>query len=84
MTCRRAIDLGWARARSLRHAFWAALRLICRASDPRSTGRVACAGIMHAATGIRTVGAALKTYGETKYGYVRQVDAHSHWIGLRC
>jgi len=26
--------------------------------------------------------AALKTYGETKYDYVRQVDAHSHWIGL--
>ena len=26
--------------------------------------------------------AALETYGETKYDYVRQVDAHSHWIGL--
>lgn len=26
--------------------------------------------------------AALKAYGETKYDYVRQVDAHSHWIGL--
>jgi hypothetical protein len=26
--------------------------------------------------------AALKEYGETKYDYVRQVDAHSHWIGL--
>jgi len=26
--------------------------------------------------------AALVTFGETKYDYVRQVDAHSHWIGL--
>jgi len=26
--------------------------------------------------------AALKQYGKTKYDYVRQVDAHSHWIGL--
>lgn len=25
---------------------------------------------------------ALVRYGETKYDYVRQVDAHSHWIGL--
>jgi hypothetical protein len=26
--------------------------------------------------------AALEAYRETKYDYVRQVDAHSHWIGL--
>jgi hypothetical protein len=26
--------------------------------------------------------AALDVYGTTKYDYVRQVDAHSHWIGL--
>jgi hypothetical protein len=26
--------------------------------------------------------AALERYGETKYDYVRQVDVHSHWIGL--
>ena len=26
--------------------------------------------------------AALDAYGETKYDYVRQVDGHSHWIGL--
>jgi hypothetical protein len=25
---------------------------------------------------------ALERYGETKYNYVREVDAHSHWIGL--
>ena len=25
---------------------------------------------------------ALSTYRETKYDYVRQVDLHSHWIGL--
>jgi hypothetical protein len=25
---------------------------------------------------------ALEQYGETKYDYVRQVDAHSHWLGL--
>lgn len=26
--------------------------------------------------------AALEKYGNTKYDYVRQVDIHSHWIGL--
>ena len=26
--------------------------------------------------------AALEAYRETKYDYVRQVDAHSHWLGL--
>jgi hypothetical protein len=26
--------------------------------------------------------AALNRYGETRYDYVRQVDFHSHWIGL--
>ncbi len=26
--------------------------------------------------------AALEEYGNTKYDYVRQVDIHSHWIGL--
>lgn len=26
--------------------------------------------------------AALNKYGEAKYDYVRQVDCHSHWIGL--
>jgi len=26
--------------------------------------------------------AALQGYGSTKYDYVRQVDIHSHWIGL--
>jgi len=26
--------------------------------------------------------AAIAAYGDTKYKYVRQVDAHSHWIGL--
>jgi hypothetical protein len=25
---------------------------------------------------------ALQQYGETKYDYVRQVDTHSHWVGL--
>lgn len=25
---------------------------------------------------------ALQAYGDTKYDYVRQVDMHSHWIGL--
>jgi hypothetical protein len=25
---------------------------------------------------------AIDTYGHTKYNYVRQVDIHSHWIGL--
>jgi hypothetical protein len=26
--------------------------------------------------------AALDRYGDTKYDYVREVDAHSHWVGL--
>jgi hypothetical protein len=26
--------------------------------------------------------AAIDAYGRTKYNYVRQVDVHSHWIGL--
>lgn len=26
--------------------------------------------------------AALQRYGDTKYDYVRQVDTHSHWVGL--
>ena len=26
--------------------------------------------------------AAIDTYGGTRYNYVRQVDVHSHWIGL--
>ena len=26
--------------------------------------------------------AALRTYASTKYEYVRQVDSHSHWVGL--
>lgn len=26
--------------------------------------------------------AAIDTYGRTRYNYVRQVDVHSHWIGL--
>jgi hypothetical protein len=33
----------------------------------------------------RTMGdahGAIAAYGNTKYKYVRQVDAHSHWIGL--
>jgi len=38
-----------------------------------------------AAAASRNIGqsrAALEQYGETKYDYVRQVDTHSHWIGL--
>jgi len=28
------------------------------------------------------VHSAIQAYGETRYKYIRQVDAHSHWIGL--
>jgi hypothetical protein len=37
-----------------------------------------------AATGRNTAQsrAALERYGQTKYNYVREVDAHSHWVGL--
>jgi hypothetical protein len=31
---------------------------------------------------IRQAHAAVQAYGGSKYNYVRQVDAHSHWIGL--
>jgi len=37
------------------------------------------------AAAVRDVSAsqsALHQYGETKYDYVRQVDTHSHWVGL--
>ena len=41
------------------------------------------AAFMNAADGRMADAAdALNTYGETKYDYVRQVDVHSHWIGL--
>ena len=41
------------------------------------------AGFAHAADRRMTESAAaIAAYGATKYDYVRQVDVHSHWIGL--
>jgi hypothetical protein len=41
------------------------------------------AAFVHAAEGnLPAAESDLKTYASTKYGYVRQVDVHSHWIGL--
>jgi hypothetical protein len=40
-------------------------------------------GFSHAAEGnIDEAQASLQQYASTKYVYVRQVDVHSHWIGL--
>ena len=40
-------------------------------------------GFVHAADrNMPDACAAIDTYGSVKYDYVRQVDVHSHWIGL--
>jgi hypothetical protein len=41
------------------------------------------AAFVHAAEGhLAEEESALESYASTKYDYVRQVDSHSHWIGL--
>jgi hypothetical protein len=41
------------------------------------------AAFVHAAEGhLPEAESALESYASTKYDYVRQVDVHSHWIGL--
>jgi hypothetical protein len=41
------------------------------------------AAFVHAAEGhLPEADSAIESYASTKYDYVRQVDAHSHWIGL--
>lgn len=41
------------------------------------------AAFVHAAEGhLAESESALQSYASTKYDYVRQVDSHSHWIGL--
>jgi hypothetical protein len=46
-------------------------------------GSSLAAGFGHAADRRMTEAeAAIVAYGATKYSYVRQVDVHSHWIGL--
>jgi hypothetical protein len=41
------------------------------------------AAFVHAAEGhLPESHSALESYASTKYDYVRQVDSHSHWIGL--
>jgi hypothetical protein len=41
------------------------------------------AAFVHAAEGhLPESESALESYASTKYDYVRQVDSHSHWIGL--
>ncbi len=41
------------------------------------------AAFVHAAEGrLPEAESALENYASTKYDYVRQVDGHSHWIGL--
>jgi hypothetical protein len=45
-------------------------------------GSLATAFVRGAERRLPEAHAALDAYGSTKYDYVRQVDAHSHWIGL--
>jgi hypothetical protein len=46
-------------------------------------GSSLAAAFVHAAEGhLPEAEGAVESYASTKYGYVRQVDVHSHWIGL--
>jgi hypothetical protein len=48
----------------------------------RLGGSLATAFVDAAERNLPAAQLALDDYAETKYDYVRQVDAHSHWIGL--
>ena len=45
-------------------------------------GALATAFVNAAGGNMREAHAAVGAYSAVKYGYVRQVDVHSHWIGL--
>jgi hypothetical protein len=45
-------------------------------------GSLATAFVSAAGRNMPEAHAAVDTYGAVKYDYVRQVDVHSHWIGL--
>jgi len=48
----------------------------------RMGGSLATAFVDAAERNLPAAQLAIDDYAETKYDYVRQVDAHSHWIGL--
>lgn len=48
----------------------------------RMGGSLAQAFVRAAEGNVPEVDRALEAYAATKYNYVRQVDVHSHWIGL--
>jgi hypothetical protein len=48
----------------------------------RIGGSLATAFVDAAERNLPASQSAIDEYAETKYNYVRQVDAHSHWIGL--
>jgi hypothetical protein len=48
----------------------------------RMGGSLATAFVHAAERNLPATQLAIDDYAETKYDYVRQVDAHSHWIGL--
>jgi hypothetical protein len=48
----------------------------------RMGGSLATAFVHAAERNLPAAQLAIDDYAETKYDYVRQVDAHSHWIGL--
>jgi hypothetical protein len=48
----------------------------------RMGGSLATAFVHAAERNLPAAQLAVDGYAETKYDYVRQVDAHSHWIGL--
>jgi len=45
-------------------------------------GSLATAFVEAAGENVTASRAAIDSFGSTKYDYVREVDAHSHWIGL--
>jgi hypothetical protein len=45
-------------------------------------GALATSFVMAAGRRMPEAHSAIAAYGATKYNYVRQVDVHSHWIGL--
>ena len=48
----------------------------------RMGGSLATAFVHAAERNLPDAHTALESYGDTRYDYVRQVDVHSHWIGL--
>ena len=69
--------------RRVRNALWTALRRIRGTSDARRMGgSLATAFVQAANRDMAQARTAIDSYAMVKYDYVREVDAHSHWVGL--